>query len=283
MKVSLAHSRKLLQPFRDLKGKFPFRLGTTSYIYPGEILPNVELLADILDEIQLLLFEGNSYSNIPAPETIRELKRLCAQSRLTLSIHLPLDAYPGHEDEIIRKRSVDMIRRIYDVGVALECGYFIFHYPNKNPGGANFANRQRWHSQLRKSTEELLSSGIPPKSLCVENLAYPFGWVVDLIDTFGLAKCIDIGHLRVNRFPLKPHLRRHLPQTRVIHLHGLKKGVDHHGLSRHDLRSIRLLLSEIKRINYCGSLILEVFRLDHLLESLETWKEEWAQWNPESF
>src|SRR5262245_12604637 len=138
MKVSVTDARHLLKPFAGMKSAFPFRLGTTSYIYPGEIVPNVELLGDFLDEIQILLFEGNTYSNIPDLETIRTLNSLAASKGISYSIHLPLDAYPGHEDENIRKESVAMIRRIYDVGLELGCKRFVLHYASRNPEGKPF-------------------------------------------------------------------------------------------------------------------------------------------------
>lgn len=37
----------------SLKGIFPFRLGTTSFIIPDDILPNVEFLSDKVDDIEI--------------------------------------------------------------------------------------------------------------------------------------------------------------------------------------------------------------------------------------
>ena len=281
MKVSVEQARALLKAFQAMKGSFPFRLGTTSYIYPGEIIPNVELLGDFLDEIQLLLFEGNTYSNIPDAVTIRYLNEVAEEKNISYSIHLPLDAYPGHENESVRRESVAMILRIYEVGIALRCKHFVFHYASRNPEGAPFKDLQTWRDQLCKSTEELLASGIEPASLCVENLAYPFSWVADLVDQYGLSKCIDIGHLRVNHFPVKSHINRYLAQTKIIHLHGLKKGVDHNGLSPKDTRSLRQLIEKMDEIQYKETLILEVFQLDHLLESLKTFERFWRKWKTE--
>ena len=43
-----------------------FRIGTTSYIIPADILPNVEYLAPQVDDVQLVLFETDAYgSNLP--------------------------------------------------------------------------------------------------------------------------------------------------------------------------------------------------------------------------
>ena len=48
--LSMDQVRTKLEPLAAWKGKFPFRLGTTSYIYPGELIPNVELLSEVFDE-----------------------------------------------------------------------------------------------------------------------------------------------------------------------------------------------------------------------------------------
>ena len=248
-----------MAPFRKWKGKFPFRVGTTSYIYPGEILPNVDVLSDVLDEVQLLLFEGDSFSNIPDRATTKELKRLSTEKKVAYTIHLPLDAYPGHEDERIRKNAIDMILRIYDVGLQIECERFVFHYASRNPDGQPLRNHDKWRDQLVRSTTELLASGVQAQQFCVENLSYPFSWVEDLVDRFALAKCIDLGHLRVNCHPVRPHLRKHLAGTRVIHLHGLKRGQDHLGLSNRDSKSLCWLFEEMNRVDFKETLILEVF------------------------
>ena len=48
-----------------LKNRLPFRLGTTSYIIPDDILPNVTMLAPSIDDIELILFESDEISNYP--------------------------------------------------------------------------------------------------------------------------------------------------------------------------------------------------------------------------
>jgi hypothetical protein len=48
----------------------PFRIGTTSYIYPDDILPNVHRLKGKIDDIELVLFEANNAGNIPLAEVV---------------------------------------------------------------------------------------------------------------------------------------------------------------------------------------------------------------------
>jgi hypothetical protein len=56
-----------------MKGTFPFRLGTSSYIIPDEILPNIQYLKDLVDDVEIVLFESDEYSNIP-PSPGRRVK-----------------------------------------------------------------------------------------------------------------------------------------------------------------------------------------------------------------
>jgi len=72
----------------------PFRVGSTSYVYPDDILPNVRRLAadGDVDDIELILFEvDDGATNLPDLRTIDALCALAAQHRLTYSVHLPLD------------------------------------------------------------------------------------------------------------------------------------------------------------------------------------------------
>jgi len=59
----------------SLKNRFPFRLGTTSYILPADLLMNVEFLADRVDDIELVLFESDDMTNLPDAATVRALER----------------------------------------------------------------------------------------------------------------------------------------------------------------------------------------------------------------
>ncbi|NTW10257.1 MAG: sugar phosphate isomerase/epimerase, partial [Chlorobiaceae bacterium] len=60
----------------NCKQRFPFRFGTTSYIIPADIIPNVKFLKEKVDDIELVLFESDEYSNLPSEENIAELVSL---------------------------------------------------------------------------------------------------------------------------------------------------------------------------------------------------------------
>jgi hypothetical protein len=71
---------------------YPFRLGTTSYVLPADILPNVRFLAGKVQDVELVLFEvDDGPNNLPPPHVIAELAALAEAHALTFTVHLPLD------------------------------------------------------------------------------------------------------------------------------------------------------------------------------------------------
>ncbi len=91
-----------------------YRVGTTSYILPDEILPNVRFLADRVDDIELVLFEiDEGRSNLPTPEQVRELAVLALEHQLSYTVHLPLDLRLGAHGER-RHRSLEKARAVME-------------------------------------------------------------------------------------------------------------------------------------------------------------------------
>ena len=77
-----------------------FRIGTTSYIIPADILPNVEYLAPQVDDVELVLFEADEYgSNLPDAALCARLNAIAHAHDLTYTVHLPLDLRLGDEGD----------------------------------------------------------------------------------------------------------------------------------------------------------------------------------------
>ena len=98
----------------SLKSRFPFRLGTSSYIIPADIGPNVRFLADKVDDVEIVLFESDEFSNIPEAKIVRDLADIAAEFDLTFTVHLPLDTHMGDSKESVRRASVDKCLHIID-------------------------------------------------------------------------------------------------------------------------------------------------------------------------
>ena len=49
---------------KSYKGLFPFKICTTSFIYPDHYIPNVKMLGPFVDEIELLVFESSTAASV---------------------------------------------------------------------------------------------------------------------------------------------------------------------------------------------------------------------------
>ena len=52
------------------KGRYPFRLAATSFVYPADYDVNVARLGRFVDEIELLFFEIRNADSLPSPALI---------------------------------------------------------------------------------------------------------------------------------------------------------------------------------------------------------------------
>lgn len=258
--------------------RYPFRLGTSSYIVPADIVPNVLYLAGRVEDIELVLFESDEFSNLPTAEDIATLAALGAEHGLTYSVHLPLDVYLGHPDRQERERSVGKCRRIIELVRALPKSAFVMHFeagPGVDINGFSADESRLFADNLRDSSAMLLDGcGEPASMFCAENLSYPFDLVWPVIEEYGFSVTLDVGHLEYFGFPTREHLQRYLPRTKVLHMHGTKEGRDHNSLAFMRREALRMVISALETIG--GDLrvfTLEIFSeadLESSIEALES-------------
>jgi sugar phosphate isomerase/epimerase len=205
-------------------------LGTTSYIIPADLLANVNFLGDKVDDIELVLFESDEITNLPDAATVKMLKEMAERHDLTYTVHLPFDTWMGHQDESVRQRSVDKCLRVIDCTAPLSPFAYVIHFHGDHPGGSPSPDLARWIDGHRRSVERLLQD-VNSQDLCVETLDYPYTVIEDIISDYNLSVCLDIGHLLLCGYAPEDYLDRYLPQTRVLHIHGVEDGNDHRSLA----------------------------------------------------
>lgn len=267
--------------------ELPFRIGTTSYIWPDDILPNVVQLAPLVDDVELVLFESDEYgSNLPGEAVIRELRQVARVHDLTMTVHLPLDLRLGDEGAardvslekarmvIERTRALDPFAYIVHLdGKAIEAmggerAWFPRPYPGKETEGeAEVAALRKWQAQAARSLEQVAGWAGDASRVCVENLEnYDPAALVPVLESVPVSRCVDVGHFWLQgRDPL-PHLRQWQARTRVVHLHGVGER-DHQSLANvapGALDAVTVHLLE----NMRGVVTLEVFGVDDLNSSL---------------
>ena len=214
----------------SLKNRFPFRLGTTSYVIPADLAANCAFLADKVDDIELVLFESHEMGNLPDAATIETLKETANRCDLTYTVHLPLDIRLGDEDASVRRRSVEKCLRALECAAPLAPFAYIIHFHGDIRGESPSPNPARWQEGHRCAVERLLQV-VSPEDLCVETLDYPYRLIEDIVFDYGLGVCLDIGHQLLRRVSPEDYLDRYWSRTRVLHLHGVENGHDHKSLA----------------------------------------------------
>jgi sugar phosphate isomerase/epimerase len=260
-----------------LKGRFPFRVGAPSYVFPADILPNVKALADAVDDVELALFESDAISPLPGEDTIRELAACARAKALTYTVHLPLDADIGGRDETERRESVRKVLAVAARTAPLRPFGFVMHCPAPaDPESA--AVRAEWLAALSRSAEQLLAEGLDPRSVCIETLDYPLHWIDDVMRAFGFSVCLDVGHALLHGQSVRALVERYFGRTRVLHLHGVADGKDHRALSAVDPEALSLILSALREKDGADRVLtLEVFSEDRLRDSMATLAERWER------
>jgi sugar phosphate isomerase/epimerase len=249
---------------------FPFRLGTTSYIIPDDILPNVHYLAGKVQDIELILFEvDDGPNNLPEPEVIAELSQLAKAHDLTYTVHLPLDLKLG-DDGSEGDQSLVKAKRVIDCTQALAPWAYVLHLDGKAVRTSTDAELiAHWQEQSVRALKIVAGWAGGAQNLAVENLeTYPLDFIQPVLDRIPVSRCVDIGHLWLDGHDPIPYLQAALPRTRVVHLHGLADR-DHRSLAFMPLEKVRVVWDELVRAGYAGVLTLEIFSEDDFISSLE--------------
>jgi sugar phosphate isomerase/epimerase len=258
--------------YPTLKGRFPFKLGTTSYIIPDEILPNVEFLADKVDDIELVLFESDEISNIPDKTMVCRLKEISEKHDLTFTVHLPMDAHLGHAIESERLKSVGKCTRIIERMSVLNPFAYVTHFHGDRRGSSPSTDEKRWCEQHRKSMEYLVNLA-PPELFVVETLDYHYSLVEEVVMGLGLGTCLDIGHIINCAHDPYCYFDNYMNNTKVIHLHGVENKIDHRDISFLDKPLLETLLNLISDKTRERVLTLEIFSEQDLYNSLKVMEE----------
>ncbi len=247
-----------------------FRLGTTSYIIPADILPNVEFLAPQVDDVQLVLFETDEYgSNLPDAAVRQRLLQLAADHGLTYTVHLPLDLAFGSDGEALHL-SLVKARRVIEATQDLNPVAYTLHLdgrPLLADGGCEPEQVAAWQANACRALETVSGWVSDPALLCIENLER---WdpeaFTPVLARVPVSRTIDVGHLWLQGVDPMPHLRRWGPRTRVVHLHGID-GRDHKSLAHVAAAEVRPIVRWLET-EFSGVLTLEVFNEPDLQSSL---------------
>ena len=253
-----------------MKRSFPFRIGTTSYIIPANILPNVNYLANQVDDIELVLFEvDDGPNNLPLESDIKELNILSAHFNLSYTVHLPLDLrFASNSNE--QHTSLIKAKRVIDRTSGLHPWAYVLHLDGKEEISKKGADwKERWDEQAIKALEIVTAWVGDKKLLAAENLDnYPINFIDEAVARSGISRCIDIGHLWKDHHDPVQYLEQHLDHARVIHIHGIDHR-DHQSLIHMPESELRRVMDYLVKKNYQGVMTIEVFSDEDFRSSLQ--------------
>jgi sugar phosphate isomerase/epimerase len=252
-----------MQP--SYKNSYPFRLATTSFIFPAGYTDNVRRLAPWVDEVELLLFESN---HLPDSTQISHLRSLSQTKHISYNVHLPTDIRLGAVDEQQRRQSIAAVAQTLERTAPLSATTNTLHLPVDDPIQTS-ADLKAWQSRCIDSVGEVLRrTKAPSRLLSVETLDFNPGWLVDIVESLDLAVCIDVGHLLRFGYDLASTISLFQPRTTVYHLHGVAGKKDHLSLERLATDAGKILTPILA--NFKGTVSLEVFNYRHFTESVNS-------------
>ena len=256
-----------------LKGRYPWRLGATSFVVPAGMDENVHFLSSLVDDVQLLFFESRVNSKLENSLDIGFLERLAGEQNLSYTVHLPIDLHLGSPS---RRRRDGAIAEIIDLmtnlsPLAPSC--FDLHLLREHDMAGN-----QWLDCLNDSLGELADRlGEERGKIAIENIDYPFHSVRSLVLNHGFSLCLDFGHgLRYGE-DLEQMLND-IPRASHIHYHGVAEGRDHLAVDSHQ-DEMSVGLAE-KMSDYCfsGVVTMEVYSMGRLQESCQTLAKVWKEY-----
>lgn len=257
---------------RSYKHVYPFKIGTTSFIYPDHYLANVELLGPFLDEVELLFFESAEIDTLLSPSFIEKLRLLAIETALSYNIHLPTDISISHPDPQHRQKAAEIMIKIINRAAPLCPSTHTLHLPfTENSFDSNSV--RKWQERIYESVEEILIAGIKGDSISIETLDYPFDLVAGIVSDMNLTICLDLGHLILNGDDFERKFDEYCDDIAIIHLHGVSNGRDHLSIDRLPEKHLVPVFRILRQFD--RSLSLEVFGFDDLSASLAVLQKHW--------
>jgi sugar phosphate isomerase/epimerase len=231
------------------------RVGTTSFIYPGGWLYNVERLAAHFDDVELLFFEADGQGAFPDAQECRALAACKLQHGISYSLHTPLSASLASESPARRAAGVDAVRRAIDAAALLEPEHYVLHvYLGDGEGDATPpTDLDAWRERAQDSLRQLLAGGLHSRRLCIEALDYDFALIHPVVEALDLSVALDVGHwVRDGRDEIE-ELERYLGRARLLQWHGTDAhGRDHLSLRHYPPDQARALLATLAARAWSG-------------------------------
>ena len=253
---------------------FPFKICTTSFIYPDHYIPNVKMLGPYMDEIELLLFESQGVDALPSRKVITELSRLAGEFDLSYNVHLPTDISISDRNPARQQHAVETMIRVMDLVRPLDASALILHVPYSEES-YDAPVVENWRDRVRQNLSKIISAAQKQDIIAIETLDYPLELLEDIILELDYMICLDLGHLMVYDYDVLEVFNKYASMTPILHLHGVENRCDHTTLERLSVKLFETVLQVLNK--FTGVVSLEVFSFENLNSSLKYLENYWKK------
>lgn len=247
-------------------------------VFGTDLAENIQRLAGMIDDVEVVLFHTPTLHNIPGSSEIRRLRRIVEAEGITLTIHLPTSLEPGSASSKRRKKAIRLAEDICRKTEELEPKHYIVHIPVSPPTlvavpGRYFTESRdhEWAKWGEYTLEFLHRIGRlvgEQDRLLVENIDYSPCFLERFWQESRCGFCLDLGHLVLGGERVVEQMQRYLDVTRVIHLHGVVGHEEHLSLKCMPRERVLRWLAVLDEYGFKGVVTLEVFDGPDLAESL---------------
>jgi len=243
-----------------------FRLGTTSFIYPDHIIPNVRKIGRFFEEIELLVFEGLPKEVVPSKADVKALLALGRDMDLTYNVHLPVDVSLTAASPLDRQAAADTLNRVLERFAPLDPTSHTLHLDMGKDGPDEI---HAWEDRARHGLDLLAPPR--PEAVGIETLWYDPVLFESMVKDYSLSVCADLGHHFKYGYDPARTIAMFGNRISLIHLHGVDMNQtppkDHIGLDNLPDPLFRQVTDLLK--SYSGTVSVEVFGLAPLQASLK--------------
>ncbi len=248
-------------------------------IFGHDIVENAEILATLVDNVEIVLFHTPTQNNYLSRRDIAKLSEISRQTGVSYTVHLPTALEVASTDYRRRKESVRLAKALIEQTLDFKPLHYILHVPYSPPTlvyepGMYFKriSSSAWQNWLRRATGSLIEiTTVIGKAaeLLLENINYSVCYLEPLVQKRFCGLCLDVGHLLLGQEPVTPEIVRHREVIREIHIHGVKGHTDHHTLSILPQKRLSKWLQQMANMGFSGICNLEVFSPADLKSSVD--------------
>ena len=102
-------------------------------VYGKNLLENAKRLADLVDNIEIILFSTLNRNNIPDTNELDLLRKLGRKKKVTFTVHLPTSLEIASKDRKLREHSIKMVSDLCSHTAQIEPLHYILHVPITTP------------------------------------------------------------------------------------------------------------------------------------------------------